>query len=213
MNENKEYKLITVLVLLIGVVILTVGYSAFSGQLEITSGAEVIPSGNDFDVNFSSSSLSVQTSEIVPTLSTTAEGFSATNGVIDNTSDPVISNLYATFTEPGQSVTYNFYSYNSGVYVAYLNSITFTGSKVCTARPGTTQSMVNSACSGINLSIKVGSENYTTTSVSSIDGHTLSADGKELVTVVISYASGSAQADGAFDVTLPFIRLNYSSVD
>ena len=140
-------------------------------------------------------------------------GFSATAGQINNTGDPTISNLKATFTEPGQSATYSFYAYNAGQYIAYLNSVVFSGNKTCTARTGTTQSLVDTACNGISLSVKVGTEAATTTSVSTITGHSLGINGAEEVIVVISYASGSGIADGSFDVTLPDVVLTYNSVD
>ena len=143
----------------------------------------------------------------------TVTGFTATDATIDNSSDPLISNLKATFTEPGQSATYSFYSYNAGEYVAYLESIVFSGTKTCTAKEGTTQTLVDSACNGISLSVKVGSETATKTSVTSVTGHTLGVGAAEEVVVTISYDDGSALADGDFDVTLPDIVLTYDSVD
>ena len=201
MGDNKGYKVLSILALVIGIVGVTLGYAAFSSVLTISSSAEVHPDSSKFNVDFSSSNSSVQTSAIVPTLSTSATGFTATNGTIDNTSDPTITNLSATFTEPGQSVTYEFYAYNAGGYIAYLNSIVFSGTKVCTAASGTTQGLVNDACPGITLTVTVGSESPTTTSVASISGHSLAKTGADLVTVVIAYEANSAIADGNFTVT------------
>ena len=213
MNNNKDYKFVTIILLLVGVMVLTIGYSAFSANLQITSSAEVEPTGSAFNVDFSSSSLSVVENDITPTLNVVATGFTADDATISNASDPTLTGLNATFTEPGQTATYNVNAFNAGALVAYLKSITFTGSKSCSARTGTTASLVTAACNGISLSVKVGSENATTTSVSGITGHSLAVGAAETVTVIISYDSGSAQADGAFDVTLPTITLGYSSVD
>ena len=213
MIDNKTYKYIAVAALLLGIVGVTLGYAAFSSTLNITSSAEVTPDSSTFNVDFSSSNSSVQTNNITPTLSANVTGFSATAGQINNTGDPTISNLKATFTEPGQSATYSFYAYNAGQYIAYLNSVVFSGNKTCTARTGTTQSLVDTACNGISLSVKVGTEAATTTSVSTITGHSLGINGAEEVIVVISYASGSGIADGSFDVTLPDVVLTYNSVD
>jgi hypothetical protein len=214
MSENKGYKIIALVALLLGVVGVTLGYAAFSSTLTVKSTAEVKPDSNTFNVDFSSSSSAVETNAIVPTLSdATIDGFSATNATIDNTSDPVISNLKATFTAPGQSVTYNFYSYNAGEFIGYLNSIVFSGEKTCTAKTGTTQSYVDSACTGISLSIKVGSESATTTSVTGITNHTLGIGASEPITVTITYAANSAVVDGDFDVTFPNIVLTYDSTD
>lgn len=214
MGDNKGYKILAVLALVVGVVGVTLGYAAFSNTLTITSSAEVHPDASKFNVDFSSSSSAVQTSAITPTLSpNNVTGFTATNGTIDNTNDPTITNLSATFTEPGQSATYEFYAFNAGEYIAYLNSIVFSGTKTCTAASGTTQSLVDAACPGIKLSVQVGSENATETSMASITGHTLAKNTGELVTVVISYEANSAIADGNFTVTFPNVVLTYASAD
>lgn len=214
MGENRGYKVVSILALVIGVLGVTLGYAAFSNTLKIESSAEVNPSATNFNVDFSSSDQGVVTNAITPTLSpNNVTGFTATNATIDNTTDPTISGLHATFTEPGQTATYQFYSYNAGLYVAYLNSIVFQGSKTCTARTGTTQGLVDSACPGIKLSVQVGSETATESSVASISGHSLGTNAGEQVTVVITYESGSAIADGDFDVSFPDIVLTYASAD
>ncbi len=213
MSENKGYKVIAIAALVFGVIGVTLGYAAFSSTLTIKSSAEVKPDPTTFNVDFSSSSSAVETNDITPELNKTISGFAATDATINNTSDPLISNLKATFTEPGQSATYSFYSYNAGEYVAYLDSIVFSGTKTCTAKSGTTQSLVDSACNGISLSVKVGSETATKTSVASVKNHTLGVGAAEEVVVTISYDDGSALADGDFDVTLPSIVLTYDSVD
>lgn len=213
MENNKGYKVITIIALVLGVLGVSLGYAAFSNTLTISSSAEVKPNSLNFNVDFSSSSSAVETNDIAATLSATVDGFTATDATIDNTTDPKISNLKATFTEPGQSAVYSFYTYNAGRYVAYLNSIVFQGSKTCTAKTGTTQSLVDTACNGISLSVKVGSESATTSSVATITGHSLAVDASEQVIVTISYDSESGEADGDFDVTLPDIVLTYDSVD
>lgn len=217
MSENKNYKLLAVVAILVGAIGVAIGYSAFSSNLIINSSAEVTPDANLFSVKFSSSDQSVQTNAITPTLSPqNITGFSGTNATINNSGDPTISNLKATFTEPGQSATYSFYAYNDGEYIAYLNSITFTGTKTCTAKNTTTQSLVDAACNGISLSVTVGENAKTVTTtetVSSISSHSLATDTAEPVSVTITYAANSGIADGDFDVTLPSITLKYDSVD
>lgn len=213
MNYNKSYRIIALAALVLGVLGVSLGYAAFSNTLTISSSSNVNPDESSFNVDFSSSAASVDTTALVPTLNKSVEGFTATNGQIDNTSDPTITNLKATFTEPGQSATYTFYAYNAGKYIAYLNSIVFSGAKTCTAKPGTTQNLVDTACNGIKLSAKVGSESETETSVASLTGHSLAMDASEKVIVTISYENGSGRADGDFDVTLPNIVLTYDSVD
>ena len=213
MDYNKGYKIVAIVALLLGVVGVTLGYAAFSNTLTISSTAEVRPDSSAFNVDFSTSSSSVVADPIVPTLSPATDGPTATNGTINNTNAPTATNLKATFTEPGQEVTYSFYAYNAGEYVAYLNSISFVGSKTCTAATGTTQALVDTACTGITLSAQVGSEAATTTDVTSISSHSLGTNAGEAVIVKITYAANAGRADGDFDVTLPDIVLTYDSVD
>ena len=148
-----------------------------------------------------------------------------------NTGAPKIEGLKATFTAPGQSVTYSFYTKNAGALKAYLTSVNFaevsTGvTKTCTAKsvqsPATlaTDSLVQAACSGISLTVSLGptgsAESFTSTtarsSFTTATAHDLNADAYEQVVVVIAYAANSAQADGDFDVTFGDVTLNYSSV-
>ena len=211
--KNKTFKIISIVALLLGVVGVTLGYAAFSSTLKIESSAEVAPNESSFNVDFSSSNSSVVENDITPTLSANVTGFSATNAEIDNSTDPVISNLHATFTEPGQSATYTFYAYNAGEYLAYLNSIVFSGNKTCTARTNTNQALVDTACTGISLSIQVTGINATTTSLASISDHALAVGAADTITVVIEYAAGSGRADGDFDVTFPDITLTYNPID
>jgi hypothetical protein len=80
---------------------------------------------------------------------------SASHGVIDNSANPKITNFKASFIRPGQFVEYYFYARNEGEYTAYLNSINFIGEKVCEEVDGTTKSLVDAACSGINITVSV----------------------------------------------------------
>ncbi|MBR6690261.1 MAG: hypothetical protein IKL65_02910, partial [Bacilli bacterium] len=138
---------------------------------------------------------------------------------IDNSSNPTISGLNAKFTAPNQSVTYTFYARNTGEFLAYLNYITFTNvegtnsNKVCTASDGTSQALVDQACNGISMSVKVGTLEAVSTSQSSIQNHTLATNTSEVVTVTISYAENAALADGAFNVSFGDVSLIYSSIN
>ena len=217
MGENRTYKMLSVIALVLGVLGVTLGYAAFSNTLTINSEAEVTPDSSKFNVDFSTSTSSVVADPVVPTLAPTGvTGFTATNGTINNASDPVINNIKATFTEPGQKATYQFYAYNAGEYIAYLKSITFSGNKTCAAVDpvdGATDALVQSACAGITLTVTVGSEAATTTSVASITNHALAIGGNDPITVEIEYASNAAIADGDFTVTFPAVQLLYKSVD
>lgn len=146
MEKNRTAQIIAIIALVVGIAGLSIGFASFSSILNIQSSANVKPDSSTMNVDFSSSIDSVELSEIVPT--STPNSVTATNGTIDNSNDPVISNLSAVFTEPGQSVVYKFYAYNAGELNAYLKSIVYenvanqTQAKICTANKGTTDELV-----------------------------------------------------------------------
>ena len=217
MEKNRSGQVIAIIALVVGVVGVSIGFSAFSNALKIQSSATVTPDKDTLNVDFSSSDQSVDASTITPTVS--AEAVKATNAAIDNTNDPTISNLSATFTEPGQTATYNFYAYNTGELTAYLKSIVYgnatgeTANKVCKAKEGTTDELVQKACNGISLKVKVGSEAETASGLGSISGHSLAKTKAEAITVTLEYAAGAERADGDFTVSFGDVTLNYSSAD
>ncbi|MBR6690104.1 MAG: hypothetical protein IKL65_02100, partial [Bacilli bacterium] len=75
------------------------------------------------------------------------------------------------------------------------------------------QALVDQACNGISMSVKVGTLDPVTTSQSSIQNHTLATNTSEVVTVTISYAENAALADGAFNVSFGDVSLIYSSIN
>ena len=217
MEKNRKIQIIAIVALVIGIVGLSIGFAAFSSVLNIQASANVKPDSSTLNVDFSSAEDKVEIAEITPTA--TPNTLVTTNGVIDNSGDPTISNLSATFTEPGQSVVYKFYAYNAGELNAYLKSIVFSNvtgqnaTKICTAAQGTTDTLVQKACDKISVKVKVGNELETTTGKASITGHALSKGNGELVTVTLEYEAGADRADGDFTVAFGNITLNYSSVD
>ena len=218
MEKNRSSKVIAVVALCVAIVGLTLGFAAFSNTLNIEPNATVNPTGETFSVNFSSSASAVETDLVIPTKNPTS--LVAGNATINNAgSNPQISGLTATFTEPGQDVTYTFYVHNIGEYNAFLKSITYNnvagGStfRTCTAGSGTNASLVQAACDDILVSVTVGATGPVTTTNSNITGHLLAIDAHETVTVKIEYASGGDTADGDFTVAFGDIALLYSSVD
>ena len=224
-QKDNKARFMAILGLLVGVVGLSLGFAAFSNTLTIKSSAEVTVDDSVFNVDFSTNSSTVDDSDITPTLSPTGvSGFTATNAEIDNDNgDAVVKNLHATFTAPGQEVTYNFYTKNAGELKAFLKSVTFSNvsgestTKVCTPKTGATASLVNSACTGITLTVTVGSEDFTATTLRSAfataTAHDLNKNGSEAVTVRIAYETGSTVTDGGFDVAFGDVTLLYSSAE
>lgn len=217
MEKKRKSKVMIIIVLCFCVLFLSVGFSAFSTKLTVVSGADVNPSADTFNVDFSTSSSGVVSGNIVPTTSST--DVVATNAKIKNDStDSIITNIAVTFTEPGQSATYSFYAYNNGKYVAYLKKISFlnvlgkSSSKICTSIPGTTESMVTAACAGITLSVSVGNKSISNMESSQITGHSLAKNTGENVVITIAY-TGTAETDGDFLIEFGDISLEYSTVD
>ena len=159
--KNRSSKVMAIVALIIAVIGLGMGFAAFSNVWTISSSATVTPDSSTFKVVFSSIINGVDTSEIVPTKTPTT--LVASNGIIDNTSTPTITNLKADFTAPGQKAVYDFYVYNAGEYTAYLNSIRFNGAKKCTAGKDANDSLVQAACNGIKVTVNVGGVTATDT--------------------------------------------------
>lgn len=215
-RRKRKYMLF---VLMLGVLTMSIGFSAFSSELVIASSASVKPDSSAFRVVFSSSGTQLLTNKITGTATGNAKAGSAT---IENGGDtPRISDLTATFTGPGETVKYEFYVYNSGAYVAYLRDIVFknvdgeSSSKVCTAidSSSVTDSLMQSACNDIRVSIDVGSTTSVLGTTNNIRGRSLNKGVYEKVVVTISYINNENRADGDFKVEFGDIGLTYSTVD
>ncbi len=211
---NKNSKIIIIIVLTIGVIGLSIGFAAFSKNLDINSTATVTPDPSDFKVLFSSSNTTVETNPINPLY---VQGTAATINNSDP-AHPTISNLKATFTGPGKGAEWWFYVTNQGKYTAYLKKIEF-GDKKCTAKEGTSQELVNKACEGIGVRIYYDDDagswdipNLTTTK-ENITNHPLEKGTFKQAAIQIGYFSEATLADGDFDVTFGDITLTYSTTD
>ena len=215
-RRKRKYMLF---VLMLGVLTMSIGFSAFSSELVIASSASVKPDSSAFRVIFSSSGTQVLTDKITGTATGNATAGSAT---IENGGDtPRISDLTATFTGPGETVKYEFYVYNSGAYVAYLRDIVFknvdgeSSSKVCTAidNSSVNATLMQNACNDINVSIDVGSTTSVLGTTNNIRGRSLEKGVYEKVVVTITYTNNENRSDGDFKVEFGDIGLTYSTVD
>ena len=209
MEHSRKNKLLMIIALVFGIASLSVGFAAFSVSLNISSNASVTPSSDTFSVKFSINKNSFVVGTVVP--SSNSYNLTSTNGTIDNSSNPTIKGLSATFTSPGQYVEYTIYARNEGEYTAYLNNINYLGDKTCTGDTGTTDSLVQSACESINIKVTIGSTTYTETTP--ITGHPLNKKTGEQIKVRLEYASNGAYVDGTFSIAFPDIALVYSTLD
>ena len=209
MKSQRKRQIMTLSILVVAVLVISVGFAAFSTTLRISSSATVNPDSGTFAVKFSTTKDTLTVAAVAP--SSNASGLTATNGVIDNSSNPTISNLSAEFKNPGDEVVYTFYARNEGEYTAYLNNINFNGAKACTAKEGATASLVSDACNGISVSVSVAGTSYSATTP--ITGHSLVKSVGEEIKVTLKYDSNATRADGPFTVSLPEITMVYSTID
>lgn len=217
LKRYKRRRLLMFVMLVVAICFMSVGFAAFSSELTISSSAIVKPDSSDFRVIFSSSGTSYLTNKIAGVGTGDATGGSAS---IDNAGAiATISDLTASFTGPGESVTYEFYAYNIGAYVAYLREVKFnnvsgeSSSKVCSAidSSSVTSSLLESACNDISISIDVGGDTFGSSN-SSVSGHSLGKGAYEKVVVTINYSDNENAADGDFKVEFGDIGLTYSTV-
>ena len=160
MEHSRKQKLLMIIALVMGIASLSIGFAAFSVSLNISSSASVTPSSDTFSVKFSTSPDELIVEELPP--SSYGTGVSYTNGIINNTTNPTLSNLSVSFESPGQ-VTYEIWARNEGEYDAYLNSVNFIGQTSCVAEPGTTPSLVQKACENIQITVAIEMQTYSTT--------------------------------------------------
>ena len=211
MRNSNGTKYLVILALLISVTALSLGFAAFSNTLTIKSSAAVGVI-NDLGVVLSTSKTSATGGTVTPTVS------GATGDAVTLTANSTtISGLKATFTAPGQYVTYTMAAYNKGNFTYYLNQVNL-GAITCTAGSGTTQSYVDSACAGIKITVTAGTDSYyrttaTNQSTTTIASHTVAASAGEDVIVKIEYVSGAAVADGDFTVAFGDTTLVYGTAD
>ena len=208
MEHNRKQKLLMIIALVVGIASLSIGFAAFATTLNISSSASVTPNSDAFSVKFSTSRDSLVTGSVIP--SENQYNLNVSNGVIINSSSPIISGLSVTFTEPGQSVAFDVYVRNEGQYTAYLNNITSLGEKTCQGEPGTNKELVQSACYDINRVINVeglgGVEG-------AITNYPLEPGNAILISIVFEYSSMGTRVDGDFLVSFPDVALVYSTID
>lgn len=215
-DKKKSTKTLEIIALVIAILCLTIGFLAFSSHLKIQSELTAHPDELTFKIVFSSKDNKEQTDPISP--QTNGGNITASEAIIFNSGNPVISNLGANFTNPGQKVTYNFYIYNAGEYTGYLNHITYetlgrsNAPKLCIAKDGSISESISKACENIKISIKVG-DVTTSKSLYYINDKSLRPKTAHPVEVTIEYLEGAEKPKESFDVFFGHIQLHYSMYD
>ena len=192
MHYRRKQQLTIILVLAVAIASLSVGFAAFSATLNISSSATITPNSENFSVVFSSSQYAITTNNKSGTV-VSGVGTNGAQGGITNLYQNSATGLIAQFTEPGQSLAITIYAHNIGEYDAYLTGITIESvdgenQKVCTAASDASDSLVQSACEGISISVNVGGIDYQYGE--SISNHLLAKDSVEPVVITVTYAEG-----------------------
>ena len=215
MTSTRKKQIKTLGVLFVAIVGLAIGFGAFSSSLLVKTRLSVNPNNGTFNVKFSNSASTLDESQVVPTKS--SDIFTAYNGVIDNSGIPTIANLGGEFTQPGETITYDFYTINMGDTKAYLTDVIFNNvdgesvNKKCTSVNGENQTQVDQACNSISIKVIMGTDKITGTR--SIVGHELLPDGSEPVKVVIEYAKDAVLPEVEFDVEFGTISMIYNTLE
>ena len=216
MERDRQIKIVSVLALVLGVLGLSLGFTAFSNILIISSNATVKPESSSFSVDLYSGTSTSNTDYTVIGKSS-VEGVNGTATISKDRK--VITGVTADFNAPGQSVVYEFYAHNTGEYVAYLRSIIFTVveghdyPKVCTLTSDKgSLNLVEAACKDISLEVSVG-DITVDNSITGISHHPIEKDGYVKVSVKLTYIAGGTKVNGPFKVEFGDVHLEYSSQD
>ena len=213
--KYRRKKQLTIILILVAVISsISIGFAAFSATLNISSSANVTPNSASFSLLFSSSSYAITTSDNSATI-VSGTGSNGAQGGITGLYRKYATGLTAQFTEPGQSLSTTIYVHNNGEYDAYLTGVNISninGSsyKKCTAVQGTTDTLVQAACNGVNIAVSINGYDYSWGQ--SISNHKIAKGESQPVVIVISYSPTASRADGNFNIEFGDITLEYSTV-
>ena len=192
-KNDKATKYLTLLALIIAVFAISFGFAAYTRAINISAISDVTVKNPVYNGGvLSVDSDKVTTGRVKPEVS---GNIKAEEAIL--TKD-TISNISAHFTKPGQKANYKFYGYNDSETKSYLNSVVF-GSKVCKVSDGEMTEKVKKACDSIRMTIKVGSQTFTSTTVD-MSNHEIDSKDSEVIDVKIEYLSSGIEADKNFKV-------------
>ena len=235
MEKDRGAKVIAITALCIAIVGLSIGFAAFTKDLNITFGESNVNISGDLDIKFLASEdpedMSITIEGILDALGDNTESAVAANPATISSDRATISGIGATFNNKDEAVGYDFYIYNNSEYDAYLKGVDFlnyTGAetnKVCTALTGTTQSLVDDACQDIHIVVTVGETTAIDTSASGFTSTKIPKGEVIPVYLTIVYAgdvineeafetNGSALLpNGDFKINFGDIKFSYSSLE
>lgn len=218
MRKNKKTKIIIIVALVVVIVGISIGFAAFSSTLNISSEATVNPNSEDFKFAVSSSSGDSTLSVVSPLI---IGNVTADDLIVSTSGNKITSTVNVNFTEPGESVRYDFYIHNIGKYDAYFKGLYFKTidgtslKKVCTIPEGSEASsaLVKEACDDIVIKFLVLDGNVEVIDDMTFNEAKLSVGFAAYGGIVIDYPEGSARADGKFNIQFGDVEAVYSTVD
>ena len=202
MEKSQRTKILTIIVLAIGVIAMSLGFAAFSVNLNVSSSATVTPNEEDFKIkiygvkdndslnDFGESGYIFDErylSDTIGVASINGDNMSAETAVIDNKNHAYID--LSEFIDD---------SVVSGMY-----------KPTCVGDEGATETLVDAACNGLNLLFtiidkKTGDGKTITDSI-----YKIPVNSDELFAFIINYEGPFP--DGKFEATFPNIELKFST--
>lgn len=226
MEKDRSSKIIAIVALVVAVVSLSLGFAAFTKDLNITFSESNVKVSGVLDMKFLASEDPNDTNTSINAVSS-SEVISANLATI-STDGTTISGMGVTFSDKDQTVDYGFYIYNNSEYDAYLNAVDFlnyTGAdanKVCTALTGTTQSLVDDSCNDITVVVSFdtdgdgGFDSVVDTGTSGFTSIKVSKGAIVPALISIKYDGSSTSSilpDGDFKINFGEIKFSFSSLE
>ena len=229
MEKQRQIKLLSIVALVIAIAGMTLGFAAFSTTLNISSSATVTPNSEDFKIvaygleeemtgddfiqNATNLDLYSSASKANPinggtwndTYSTLNKGIATISA---NNNSIIINNIYAEMEKPYTFITYPILIKNEGKYDANT-TVSFLGEKNCTPKDGTMSSSMTNACENIESEFVVVSSDGT--ELDYINDKFVVESGDYIFIGLDIYYGPSEFADGAFDITFPNIKLDFTT--
>ncbi|MBO5120199.1 MAG: hypothetical protein J6C28_00750 [Bacilli bacterium] len=235
MEKQRQIKILSIIALVIAITGMSLGFAAFSSTLNISSSASVSPNSDDFkiriyginsNINFSDNFTGVfydeqyygsLTESKIHYHTSCPVVIDGDNASIDNSTHSIDFSVNVVGPSTCES-TYYFVIKNEGLYDAKVSYPGSVGEKVCTALQGTTQELVDDACSYIKRSMGFyDSEGTVVVDEVLGDGYILKKGESVFFKIVMNYLYietdnyTAALADGPFTIEYPRVNFLFSS--
>lgn len=196
MENNKGFRVMSVVALAVAVVGLSLGFAAFTTSLTINANATVTPSGSTFSgrVYFANSGATAEDTEPAVVNYT---GTNATATTDESGTTLTISATFANVDSSSKTATVTATILNDSPFTANLSSVSL-GTPQCTTL--TEGSAVRSACEALTIESSVSVET----------GLTIASGATAPVTFTITYPAGYP-VDSNFNATFSATTLGFTS--